>query len=227
MVSPVISVWSVINLAVTFQGLILCGSQIFCVIFSKTKCCLKGDRHKYTRHRCVHIEAFRLIRRIATISLSHDRENLLHVQHVICWNVEIVWPIFVIAFGSRVSFGFRVSCSLVFFCRDKIPCTYQLFAILENSTLRRDCDLFRQVTLYLTNQFGRVLLVSRAFRRNRTVHSRRTCRDKGPQIHRRQFWLCHDPVVSFLFLHYFRHRFGEAGQAENSERSRESWNGWC
>ena len=28
-----------------------------------------------------------------------------------------------------------------------------LFVILENSTLRRDCDLFRQVSLYLTNLF--------------------------------------------------------------------------
>ena len=31
-----------------------------------------------------------------------------------------------------------------------------LFAILENSTLRRDCDLLRQVSLYLTNLFDRV-----------------------------------------------------------------------
>ena len=32
-----------------------------------------------------------------------------------------------------------------------------LFAIFENSTLRSDCDLLRQVSLYLTNLFDRVL----------------------------------------------------------------------
>ena len=32
-----------------------------------------------------------------------------------------------------------------------------LFAILENSTLRRDCDLLRQFSLYLTIFFDRVL----------------------------------------------------------------------
>ena len=32
-----------------------------------------------------------------------------------------------------------------------------LSAILENSTLRRDCDLLCQVSLYLTNLFDRVL----------------------------------------------------------------------
>ena len=32
-----------------------------------------------------------------------------------------------------------------------------LSAILDNSTLRRDCDLLRQVSLYLTNLFDKVL----------------------------------------------------------------------
>ena len=58
------------------------------------------------------------------------------------------------------------------------------------------------------------LSIPRAFRRTRTVHSRRTCRDSEGQVHRRRLWLCHDPVLSFLFLHLFRHRLGAAGQAE-------------
>ena len=32
-----------------------------------------------------------------------------------------------------------------------------LFAFLQNSTLRRDCDLSRLVSLYLTNRFDKVL----------------------------------------------------------------------
>ena len=46
------------------------------------------------------------------------------------------------------------------------------------------------------------------------MHSRRTCRDRGGQVHRRRLRRCHDPVVSVLFLHPFRHRPGAAGQAE-------------
>ena len=38
-----------------------------------------------------------------------------------------------------------------------------LSAILENSTLRLDCILWRQVSLYLTNLFARVLCVSPGF----------------------------------------------------------------
>ena len=147
-------------------------------------CSLKSDRHKYTPYSCVHIEVLHLIRRAETISLSHDRENLLNVQHIICWNMEIVWPIFVIAISSRVSWVSWISWSdkfpctyrifrtvqvfLVFFCRDASPRTclhpeMHLFAILENSTLRHDCHLLRQVSLHLTNLSDRVLWVSPGF----------------------------------------------------------------
>ena len=136
--------------------------------------------------------------------------------------METVRPIFVIAFGSRVSWVSRISwrdkfpCTyrifrivqvfLVFFCRDKFTCTYVQKCIfllsLRNWTLRRDCDLVRQVSLYLTNICS-----------NRSLQSRRTCRDLWDQVHRR-LWLCHDPVPFFLCLHPVRHRFGAAGQAE-------------
>ena len=52
-----------------------------------------------------------------------------------------------------------------------------------------------------------------SFRRNWTLHSRRTCRSMRDQVQRR-LWLCHDHVLSFLFLHPLRHRFSAAGQAE-------------
>ena len=61
-----------------------------------------------------------------------------------------------------------------------------LFAILENSTLRLDCVLLRQVSLYLTNLFDRVLRVSPGFSTQRILHSRRTCRDSEGQVHRRR-----------------------------------------
>ena len=79
--------------------------------------------------------------------------------------MEIVWPIFVMAFGFRVfcvswsSWISWISCSdsgvpglllsrqVSLYSRPEM----HLFATLENSTLRRDCDLLRQV-------FDKVLL---------------------------------------------------------------------
>ena len=100
----------------------------FCVVFTKMNYSLKSDRHEYA---CVHIEVFHLICWAETISLSHDGENLLHVQHVICWDTEIVWPNFVTAIGfcsdefPRTYWIFRINpVFLVFFCRDEIPRAY-------------------------------------------------------------------------------------------------------
>ena len=51
------------------------------------------------------IQAFHFISRTETISLSHDRENLLHVRHAVFRFLEIVWPNFVFAFGFWVSWS--------------------------------------------------------------------------------------------------------------------------
>ena len=180
-------------------------SQIFCVSFTRMNCILKSDRHKYTPYRCVHIEVFHLIRQTSTISLSHNREEFVQVQHGIC----------VVAFGSRISrFSWsdqfprtywifkKIQVFLVFFCRDKFPCTNVQNCNFLPSLRTRRCILivYSHVkfpctwTICSTGCFE----YPRAFRRNQT-----TCRDKWDQA-RRKLWFCHDPVVSFLFLHPFR-----------------------
>ena len=65
----------------------------------------------------------------------------------------------------------------------------------------------------------------RAFWCSRMVHVWRTWRESWCQVHRRRLRFCYNPVF-FLFLHPLRHRFG-AAQSWNSERSRESWSGFC
>ena len=104
---------------------------------------------------CVHIEVLQVIRRTVTISWSHDREDLLYVQHVICWNVETVWSIFVIALGSQVSWiswilwcdkfpytyriFWEIQVFLVFFCRDRFSCTRVQKCIYLPSLRTRRC----------------------------------------------------------------------------------------
>ena len=76
------------------------------------------------------IQAFHFISRTETISLSHDRENLLHARHAVFRFLEIVWPNFVFAFGFWVSWSdeflrtYWIFRDLVFFCRDESPRTY-------------------------------------------------------------------------------------------------------
>ena len=52
------------------------------------------------------------------------------------------------------------------------------------------------------------------FRRIRTVHIWRTCRNRTGQVHRRWPGFRHNPVFFWLSLHPFRHPFGAANQAE-------------
>ena len=189
-------------------------------------CSLKSDRQKYTPYGCVHMEVFHLIRRTETISVSHNRENLLHVQHAFCWNL--------LKYGDCVA-NLRH--------RLRFPSLLSVLSFLDFLDI-----LGRQVSLYLPNlqvnsgvpgllllrhvqkciflpslrtrrcvsiEFScfwfpcswpifstRCLEYHRAFRRNRILHSRGTCRDSEDQIHR-PLWLCHDPFFSFLFLHPF------------------------
>ena len=105
-------------------------------------CSLKSDRHRYHSYSCVHIEVFHLIRLAETESLSHDRENLLHVQRIICRYMEIVWQIFVVAFGFGVSWVSWISWTSWISWGDRFPCTYRIFRLLPS----------RQVSLYLRPQ---------------------------------------------------------------------------
>ena len=123
---------------------------------------------------------------------------------------------------SRDNSGIPGLCLLwqVFLYRHPVK---QPFAILENSTLRRDWNfvlILRQVSLNIHSVDLR-LWVSQAIRRNRTVDRWTTCRDSDGQVHRRWLWFCHNPVIFFLFLHPLRRRVGAADQAEIL-----SWNGW-
>ena len=141
---------------------------------------LKSERQKYTPYGCVHIGMLNLLHRTETISLSQDR-------HVVCWSVEIVWPNFVTAFGFWVSWS------------DEFPRTYIQNCIFLPSLRTRRCVSIVLICfkfpctwpIFSTGCFQ----YPRAFRRNRILHSRRTCRDSEGQVHR-LLWLCHDLVLS-------------------------------
>ena len=116
--------------------------------------------------------------------------------------MEIVWPSFAIAFCSRVSGSdefphthrfFRIiQVFLVFFCRDKFPCTWPI------SSTR--CSEY-----------------PRAFRCNEQsdyAQSKNLSRQRRPGLSSSASTLPRSCCVSVLFLHPFRHRPGAAGQAE-------------
>ena len=100
------------------------------------------------------------------ISLSHSRENLLHVRYAVCRHMEIVWPNFAFAFGVWVSFlnlqenpsvpGFLLWLRVSSYFHPEL----HLSATLENSTMRLDWNLLLQVSVYLSNHFDRVPWVS-------------------------------------------------------------------
>ena len=163
-------------------------SQIISIVCTEMACSLKSDGHKYIPHGCV-------LFRTETISLSHKRENLLHVRYAVCRYAEIVWPKFCLclrfqSFPMRrvssyffdSSWKFRVF--LVFFCRDESPRTYIQNCIFLPSLRARRCvsiefSCFRfPCTCHLDK-------VPWTFRRNRILHSRRTCRDSESQVHHR------------------------------------------
>ena len=90
--------------------------------------------------------------------------------------------------------------------------TLHLSAILENSALRLDCVLLRQVSLYLTNLFDRVLSVSSGFLTQLDSAVKELVETGETRcIVGLDFAMI---LFSFLFLHPFRQRFGAAGQAE-------------
>ena len=90
-----------------------------------------------------------------------------------------------------------------------------LFAILANSTLRRDCDLLRQVSLSVLDQSVRqgALSIPSLFNAIGLFTVEELVETETARFIVACFYFCHDPVVSFLFLHPVRHRSG-AGQAE-------------
>ena len=112
------------------------------------------NRQKYTPYSCVHIEVLHLIRQAETTPVSPSRKsspcaarNLLMFGDC---EAKLCQCLRFLSFLKR-----RVSSYL--------HPELNLFAILENSTLRLDCVLSRQVSLNLTNLFDRVLRVSQGF----------------------------------------------------------------
>ena len=142
--------------------------------------------------------------------------------------MEIVWSNFVTAFGFWLSWSdefprthwiFKIIQEfLVFFCRDEFPRTYIQNCIFMPSLRTRSCVLIEcfcvKFPCFWLICLTKCFEYPRTFRRNRILHSRRTCRDSEDHVHRRWLWLCHDPVLSFQFLHPSRRRFSAAGQAE-------------
>ena len=124
-------------------------------------------------------------------------KNILHVQHVICGYMEIVWPTLSFLsvsefpeFPGATSFlvltessrKFRCSWSSSVATRFLVP--YVQNCIFLPSLRSRRCVLivlfFVRFPWYLTNPFDRVLLgISGLFEAIRTLHNRRTCRDKS------------------------------------------------
>ena len=88
-----------------------------------------------------------------------------------------------------------------------------LFAIFENSTLRRDCDLLRQVSLYLTYLFDRVLRVSPGFSTQSDCSVEELVETETDRLIVVGFDFA-TILVSFLLSHPFRHRSGAASQPE-------------
>ena len=208
-------------------------------------CSLKTDRHK--KNRCVHIEVMHLIRRTATTSLSHDREDLLHVLHIIWRNTEIgvaniCHCLRLPSLLSLLEFlgfldilgilGRQVSLYLqtlqdssgvpgVLLSRQVSLCirpAKHLFAILENSTLPHDWNFLRQVSLNLTNLFDKMLWVSLGF--SNLSRQRRPSSSSSALTLPRS--CCPLPVLASISP-----SFWSSWSSWNSECSRESWNGWC
>ena len=196
---------------------------------------------KYTPYGCVHIEVFHVISRTDTISLSHNWQNPppCAVRSMLMEIVHLNYLRFLSFLKRRddVPCTYRIFKEiqvflLFFFCRDEFPFTYVQNCIFLSSLRTRRCVVIAISCVRFPYTWPicstRCFEYPQAFRRNRILLSRRTCRDSEGQVHRRRLWLCHDPCLPFVFLHPFRNRFRAAGQAEwNSESSNISWNGWC
>ena len=117
--------------------------------------------------------------------------------------LKIVWPIIVIAFGFQVSWVSWISWSdefagtyWIFKKNSGVPglllslqgSSYprpelHLFAILEKSTLRLDCNFLRQVSMYFTNLFDKVLWVSPDFsKQSDSAQSKNLSRQMRPRF---------------------------------------------
>ena len=111
-------------------------------------CSLKSDRHRFSPYRCVHIEVFHLIRRTATICLSHDRDVSPSVAHNLakygdgvanlCHCLRLPSLLSLLEFLDTLGvLGWQVSRLVFSYLHPEL----HLFAILENSTLCRDWSL--------------------------------------------------------------------------------------
>ena len=187
-----------IKLLHRLRRLILDRPWVLYIVSSKMNCSLKCGRHEYTPYGCVHIEILQIICRTSTTSLSHDREDFLHVKRTIWWYMEMMWPnsafgfwVFWSSWSSWVSW-----ISFVSWCC-KSPCAYEQLSIHLPSLRTRRCvgigwnfDLrLHQVSL---DAIG---------------HRWRICRNRTGQVHRRRPEFRHHLVFFFLFLHPFSPSF--------------------
>ena len=138
-----------------FLGLIPCRTQILRKVCPKMKCSLNSDGHDVTPFCCVHIEVFHFVSRTETISLSHNRENLLHVRyafpqatslHVLfessgkfrcSWFSSVATSLLV--FSSRTApFLSRLRtrrCVLIVFSCSRSPCTSPIILTAQSKNL--------------------------------------------------------------------------------------------
>ena len=102
------------------------------------------------------------------------------------------------------------------FCSDKFPRGLvnrrAKVCILHSSLRTRRCDRFR--ISHPAFKFPRCCENLRTSGCNQTFRGSKKSRNEWRQFRRCTSWLCHDPVLFFLFLHPFRHRVGAAGQNE-------------
>ena len=198
-------------------------SQVFRVLFTKMNCSLKSDRHQFSlcSHRglsfdpsnCDHIFVSRSRR--PSPCASHDL-----LKYGDCAN-------FVIAFGSRASCVSWISWSdtfpctyrifrivqvfLVFFCRDEFPRTHIQNGIFLSSLRTRRCVVIGISCVTFPRTWP--ICSTRCFEYNQVFDALGFCTvEELVETMKARFIVGFDfaTILSFLFLHPYRHCFGAA-----------------
>ena len=162
---------------------------------------MKCDRHIFSPHCCVHIDVFQII--------------LLHVKYTVWWYMEMMGPNSTSEFRIFCTFwNFGFSWTSLVFATSFSLCWWtveHLFANLENSALRLDCnfDLRLHQASLIIQPVDLKLWVSLGISTHSVCPPIRT-----GQVHHHWPGFSHNSVLFWLFLHPFRHHFGETKEAE-------------